>query len=124
MHDEGWTMVGPYIAARKINYRALGNGQIAQLYGGIDSLATTLLIDRDGRVASLHVELVNRSDYDNEISQLLASERRAGGDEPADAAARTRVQMNLADDTPRRADTKCPASTLERTSKTRRETIR
>jgi len=67
----------------------LGNDQVAQLYGGIDSLPTTLLIDRDGRVASLHVGLVNRSDYDNEIRQLLASDRRAGGDEHVDPAART-----------------------------------
>ncbi len=90
MDDDGWTAVKPYIAAQKINYRvALGNDQVAQLYGGIDSLPTTLLIDRDGRVASLHVGLVNRSDYDNEIRQLLASDKRAGGDEPADPAART-----------------------------------
>jgi len=90
MDDEGWSAVKPYIAAQKINYRVvLGNDQVAQLYGGIDSLPTTLLIDRDGRVASLHVGLVNRSDYDNEIRQLLASDKRAGGDEPADPAART-----------------------------------
>ena len=90
MDDEGWSAVKPYIAAQKINYRvALGNDQVAQLYGGIDSLPTTLLIDRDGRVASLHVGLVNRSDYANEIRQLLASDRRAGGDEPVDPAART-----------------------------------
>lgn len=83
MDDEGWTAVKPYIAAQKINYRvALGNDQVAQLYGGIDSLPTTLLIDRDGRVASVHVGLVNRSDYDNEIRQLLASDKGAGGDEP------------------------------------------
>jgi peroxiredoxin len=83
MDDEGWTAVKPYIAAQKINYRvALGNDQVAQLYGGIDSLPTTLLIDRDGRVASVHVGLVNRSDYDNEIRQLLASDRGAGGYEP------------------------------------------
>jgi peroxiredoxin len=83
MDDEGWTAVKPYIAAQKINYRvALGNDQVAQLYGGIDSLPTTLLIDRDGRVASVHVGLVNRGDYDNEIRQLLASDRGAGGYEP------------------------------------------
>ena len=82
MDDDGWTAVKPYIAAQKINYRvALGNDQVAQLYGGIDSLPTTLLIDRDGRVAAVHVGLVNRSDYDNEIRQLLASDKGVGGDE-------------------------------------------
>jgi len=110
MDDEGWTAVKPYIAAQKINYRvALGNDQVAQLYGGIDSLPTTLLIDRDGRVASVHVGLVNRSDYDNEIRQLLASDRAP----VATSRCMNRVKMNLADDTPRRGDTRCPASTLE-----------
>jgi len=121
MDDEGWTAVKPYIAAQKINYRvALGNDQVAQLYGGIDSLPTTLLIDRDGRVASVHVGLVNRSDYDNEIRQLLASDRGAGGCEPLHEPSKD----DLADDTPRRGDTRCPASTLEKRSITRGETIR
>src|SRR5260370_41244498 len=90
MDDEGWPAVKPYIAAQKINYRvALGNDQVAQLYGGLDSLPTTLLIERDGRVASLHVGLVNRSEYANDIRQLLASDRRAGGAQQDDLAART-----------------------------------
>jgi peroxiredoxin len=72
MDDEGWEAVKPYLASRKINYRVvLGTDQLAQQYGGVDSLPTTFVIDRDGRIASTHVGLVSRHDYEDEIKQLL-----------------------------------------------------
>lgn len=48
-----------------------GNQGLAQLYGGIDSLPTTFIIDRDGRIASEHNGLVSRSSYETEIVRLL-----------------------------------------------------
>ena len=72
MDDDGWDAVKPYLQQRKVNYRVvLGNDQVAQNYGGIDSLPTTFVIDRDGRIASTHVGLVSRRDYDTEVQQLL-----------------------------------------------------
>ena len=72
MDDDGWDAVKPYLQQRKVNYRVvLGNDQVAQNYGGIDSLPTTFVIDRDGRIASTHVGLVSRRDYDAEVQQLL-----------------------------------------------------
>ena len=78
MDEEGWQAVKPYIAEEKINYRILlGNDTIGDLYGGVDSLPTTFLIDRNGRIAAVHVGLVSRSTYQNEIAQLLDGNRRA-----------------------------------------------
>jgi len=78
MDDEGWEAVKPYLTARKVNYRVvMGNDNIAQLYGGVDSLPTTFVIDRDGRIASIHVGLVSRRDYEGEIKQLLEGNQRA-----------------------------------------------
>jgi peroxiredoxin len=72
MDDEGWEAVKPYLSSRKINYRVvLGNDRVAQEYGGVDSLPTTFVIDRDGRIASTHVGLVSRRAYEDEIKQLL-----------------------------------------------------
>ena len=76
MDEEGWEVVKPYLAEKKVNYRnLLGNDTVAQLYGGVDSLPTTFVIDRDGRIASAHVGLVSKSDYQNEIQTLLAGGR-------------------------------------------------
>lgn len=56
-----------------MNYPVVGNDSIAELYGGIDSLPTTFLIDRDGGIASTHVGLVSKNEYQAEIVHLIAS---------------------------------------------------
>jgi peroxiredoxin len=72
MDDEGWEIVKPYLASMKVNYRVLiGNDHTAQLYGGVDALPTTFLIDREGKIAAVHVGLVDRKDFENGISELL-----------------------------------------------------
>ena len=72
MDEEGWEIVKPYIEKNKMNYRnMMGNDSIAQLYGGVDALPTTFLIDASGKIASTHVGLVSKSDYENGIIELL-----------------------------------------------------
>jgi peroxiredoxin len=73
MDDEGWDVVKPFLAKAKVNYRVvIGNDKTSESYGGIDALPTTFLIDREGRIAAVHVGLVNRKDFENGIEQLLA----------------------------------------------------
>ena len=72
MDEDGWESVKPYIEEKKMNYRVLlGNDQVSQLFGSIDSLPTTIVIDREGRVASMHIGLVAKNTYQKEIEQLL-----------------------------------------------------
>src|SRR5260370_32701667 len=73
MDDDGWSVVKPYIQERKINYRILvGNEEVGARYGGVDSLPTTFLIDRTGRIATIHVGLeTSKQGFQNEISKLL-----------------------------------------------------
>ena len=74
MDEEGWQSVKPFMAKSGITYPvAIGTEPISQLYGGIESLPTTILIDRQGRVAARHKGLVGRSTYDAEIRKLLGS---------------------------------------------------
>jgi peroxiredoxin len=74
MDEDGWKAVTPYVEERKINYPiVVGDEPLAQLYGGLDSLPTTLLIDRDGKIAAAHVGLVAKNDYESEIKILLDS---------------------------------------------------
>ena len=75
MDDEGWEVVKPYVERRQMNYRvAVGSPEVEQLYGGgqgIESLPTTFVIDREGKVADVHLGLISKSDYRDEIEELL-----------------------------------------------------
>ena len=77
MDEDGWPSVKPYIQDMKINYRiVLGNEQVGNLYGGVESLPTTFLIDRQGRIASTHIGLDRgKEDYRNDIVRLLEAPR-------------------------------------------------
>lgn len=71
MDQDGWKLVRPYMDAKKMNYKvAVGSEALAQQYG-VESLPETLLIDREGRIAAMHVGVVNRSAYQKEIVELL-----------------------------------------------------
>lgn len=72
MDEEGWSVVKPYIAEHKMNYRVLlGDDTVSQLYGGVESLPTSFIIDRDGKIASVHVGLAEKSEYISEIQSLV-----------------------------------------------------
>jgi peroxiredoxin len=74
MDEDGWQAVKPYIREKSVNYRVvLGTDEVARRYGGIESLPTTLLIDRDGRIAAEHVGLVGKSTYEEQIGKLLGA---------------------------------------------------
>ena len=72
LDDDGWESVRPYIESHKINYRVMvGTEELSQLYGSVDSLPTTFMLDREGRVAAIHVGLVSKSKYEEDIRHLL-----------------------------------------------------
>jgi thiol-disulfide isomerase/thioredoxin len=78
LDEEGWEVVKPYLEQAKVNYRVVvGNDSVATLYGGVDSLPTSFVLDQDGRIAATHVGLVSKSEYENEISQLLDGGQRS-----------------------------------------------
>lgn len=81
MDEEGWEIVKPYIEARKINYRIMiGDDTVTNLYGGVESLPTTFLLDREGRVAKVHIGLdVSKLEYQSEITHLLDGAEAGGG---------------------------------------------
>ncbi len=75
MDDGGWDQVKPYLKRAKVNYRVLmGDDEVAMMYGGVEALPTSFMIDREGRIASVHVGLVSKSDYENDIGALLSDE--------------------------------------------------
>ena len=73
MDEEGWTVVKPFISELSINYRILqGTDATASLYGGVDALPTTFLIDRDGKIVATHVGLTGKDDFEDGIKKLMA----------------------------------------------------
>lgn len=70
--DEEWSVVRPFADKIKINYPVvLGNDTTADLYGGIEALPTTFLIDRDGRIAKIHIGLAAKEDFEDAIEKIL-----------------------------------------------------
>ncbi len=80
MDDDGWDVVKPYLERQRVNYRVvMGTPEIADLYGGVESLPTTFLVDREGRIARIHIGLVSKKDYQDDIDQLLGTATVDGG---------------------------------------------
>ena len=73
MDDDGWKVVKPYIATAKMNYPVvIGNDKLADAYGGVDAMPTTLVIDKKGRIAAMHTGIIGKDDYKKEILELLS----------------------------------------------------
>ncbi len=73
MDEDGWAAVRPFVKDMQINYRVLlGDDRTADSYGGLEALPTTFIIDRDGRIASTHVGVADKKDFEDVIDQLLA----------------------------------------------------
>jgi peroxiredoxin len=92
MDEDGWSVVKPYIQEMKVNYRVvLGDSATADLYGaldesmrGLDALPTTLLLDRQGKIASIHVGLTGggKDEFKNDIAHVLDAPRATSGAAP------------------------------------------
>jgi peroxiredoxin len=71
MDEEGWKAVKPFLEEKKVSYPVvIGDWDLAKIFG-ITALPATLLIDRDGKIADLHVGLVDKDAFENEIQTLL-----------------------------------------------------
>jgi peroxiredoxin len=72
MDEDGWKAVTPYVAEHKMNYPVLlADEHVNRLFGGIEALPTTMVIDREGRFASIHYGLISKAEYENEIRRLM-----------------------------------------------------
>jgi cytochrome c biogenesis protein CcmG/thiol:disulfide interchange protein DsbE len=92
LDEEGWGVVKPYVAERKINYRmVIGSEEVSTIYGGIDSLPTTFMIDKEGKIAAIHTGLVSKATYQKEIEDLLDAKTVGSIAAPADVLAELRT---------------------------------
>jgi peroxiredoxin len=80
MDDDGWKAINPFVAMKKVNYRVLlGDDKTGDLYGGLEALPTTFVIDRYGRIASVHIGLAGKKDFEDAIEKLLQAPAPGNG---------------------------------------------
>jgi peroxiredoxin len=69
--DTDWKTVKPFMAAENMNYDVvIGNDALLRRYGAL-AMPATYLIDREGRIADYHIGVVNRDQFESEITKLL-----------------------------------------------------
>jgi len=79
MDEEGWQVVKPFVTELAINYRVvIGDDSMAQLYGGVDALPTAFVIDREGKIAAVHVGLTSKGEIEHGIEQVLEATSAKG----------------------------------------------
>lgn len=72
LDQDGWEVVKPYVDHAKINYPVvLGDGALAEAYGGIAAIPTTFVIDRKGNIASKRVGMMTKADFEKMIAKVL-----------------------------------------------------
>jgi cytochrome c biogenesis protein CcmG/thiol:disulfide interchange protein DsbE len=71
MDDDGWESVKPYVEQKKMNYPVvIGNQGLAKQYG-LGSMPMTVLIDRNGKIATSTSGMVDKGGCESEIRTLL-----------------------------------------------------
>ena len=81
MDEDGKSAVDPFVQSTHfdvggqqltMNYPiVLGNDEIADKFGGMLGLPTSIVISRDGKVVKRYIGLVNEADLEKQIKDLL-----------------------------------------------------
>lgn len=70
--DDEMELVQPFVDEYELNFPVMwGSDEIADKFGGIIALPTTLIIDREGNIVDSHTGLVSKSVYEDKIAELL-----------------------------------------------------
>jgi peroxiredoxin len=75
MDEDGWTAVKPFMERLPMAYPVvIGNKRVAYLYGDVDTLPLAFLIDRNQRVAAIHLGPPSKKDFERTIKLLIGGE--------------------------------------------------
>jgi cytochrome c biogenesis protein CcmG/thiol:disulfide interchange protein DsbE len=71
MDDDGWKSVRPWMGEKRVNYPiVIGNQRLGDRFG-FDGMPLTALVDRDGRIADVHLGVVDKDATEKKIQSLL-----------------------------------------------------
>ena len=68
----GWNEVRPFVEKYRITYPVVvGDGDLADAYGGIEAIPTTFLVDRKGNIVNKHLGYLNKAAFEKMVKDLL-----------------------------------------------------
>ena len=68
----GEKAVKEFAAANKINYTVLlGNNEVSDLYGGIEAIPTTFILDKDANIRKKYIGYTDKKVFETDIKELL-----------------------------------------------------
>jgi peroxiredoxin len=68
----GWRQVKPYVEKVRITYPiVIGDGNLAEAYGGIEAIPTTFFIDKQGNIADKHLGYMPKADFEQRVKRIL-----------------------------------------------------
>ncbi|MGH2568683.1 MAG: TlpA disulfide reductase family protein [Bacteroidota bacterium] len=77
LDEDGWEVVDPFLKKYGINFPVvIGDGKLAQAYGGIEFIPTSFLVDREGFVVDKHIGMLQKELLDKKLQPLLQSKER------------------------------------------------
>lgn len=72
LDDGGWSDVTPYVQRSQITYPIiLGDRRVARVWGGIQAIPTTFIIDKQGNIVDTHVGVMTKAQLLDKIKPLL-----------------------------------------------------
>jgi thiol-disulfide isomerase/thioredoxin len=72
LDEQGPEVVKKFVKQFSVNYPiAIGSEKVAEAYGGIEGIPTTLVIDRQGRIVNRHIGYDVKTVFEKEIQPLL-----------------------------------------------------
>jgi cytochrome c biogenesis protein CcmG/thiol:disulfide interchange protein DsbE len=72
MDETGWSAVRPFMAQKGVNYpMVIGNDEVSGLFGGLQTIPLSIIIDRSGRIAAIHSGLCNKDEYESDLAAIL-----------------------------------------------------
>ncbi len=72
LDEKGWEIVRPWLDRTPISYPVvIGDGELADAYGGIDGIPATFIVDKKGNVASKHVGYMSKANFEAIVKTLL-----------------------------------------------------
>jgi hypothetical protein len=75
MDEGGWKIVKPFLRQKKMRYPVvIGGDDIPKLYD-VQSMPVTLLIDREGKIAACHIDVVDKDAFESEVGTLIRTTR-------------------------------------------------
>jgi len=69
---DGWRSVAPFIRNHEVSYPVvIGNRDVAEAYGNIQSIPTTFVLDKQGKIQRKYVGLRDEKVFENDFQTLI-----------------------------------------------------